>query len=126
MGLDALQDGVTSTLNVIKSNPVGSSLAVGGLALGAGGAVALAVKSKRKKSSKRKNSRKKTSSRRGKRKKGRRRYTPHTAGKGKDRSRKRIRYTKNGQPYVLGRNGKARFIKRSSAKRSHSKKGGRY
>lgn len=54
------------------------------------------------------------------------RYTPHTAGKGKDRSTKRIRYTKNGQPYVLMKSGKARFIKKSGARRSHRTKGGRY
>ena len=59
-----------------------------------------------------------------KKKKGR--YTPHTAGKGKDTSHRRIRYTKKGQPYVIMADGKARFIKKTSAKRSHKLKGGRY
>ena len=49
-----------------------------------------------------------------------------TAGKGKDTSTRRIRMTKNGQPYVILRSGKARFIKRSSARRSRKLKGGRY
>jgi len=49
-----------------------------------------------------------------------------TAGKGKDTSTRRIRMTKNGQPYVILASGKARFIKRSSARRSRKLKGGRY
>jgi hypothetical protein len=54
------------------------------------------------------------------------RYTPRTAGKRKDTSHKRIRYTKNGQPYVIMGNGKARFISRRGAKQSHRRAGGRY
>lgn len=54
------------------------------------------------------------------------RYTPRTAGKRRDTSRRRIRYTKNGQPYVILASGKARFIKKIGAKRSHRRKGGRY
>jgi len=54
------------------------------------------------------------------------RQTPYTARGGKDRSTKRIRMTKNGQPYIILKSGKARFIKKSSAKRSRKLKGGRY
>jgi len=54
------------------------------------------------------------------------RYTPHTAGKRRDTSRRRIRYTKKGQPYVIQSNGRARFIKKSSAHSSHKRHGGRY
>jgi len=54
------------------------------------------------------------------------RQTPYTAGARKDRSRKRIRYTKKGQPYVITASGKAKFIKKAGAKRSHRMKGGRY
>lgn len=61
-----------------------------------------------------------------KKKTSRTRKTPRTAGKRKDTSRRRIRYTKNGQPYVIMASGKARFIKRKSAKSSHKKRGGRY
>jgi len=60
----------------------------------------------------------------GHKKKGRR--TPYTARKRKDTSRRRIRYTKKGQPYIIIRGGKARFIKKSSASRSHKQKGGKY
>jgi len=60
-----------------------------------------------------------------KHKKGQR-YTPHTAGKRKDTSHRRIRYTSKGQPYVIMGNGKARFIKKKGAKIAHKRKGGRY
>lgn len=59
-------------------------------------------------------------------KKKRIRRTPYTAGKRKDRSHRRIRYTKKGQPYIIKGDGRARFIKKSGAKRSHRQKGGRY
>jgi hypothetical protein len=61
-----------------------------------------------------------------KRTKRRGRYTPHTAGKRKDTSMKRIRQTKNGQPYVIMASGKARFISKKSAKAARKKRGGRY
>ncbi len=54
------------------------------------------------------------------------RQTPYTARGGKDRSTRRIRMTKHGQPYIILANGRARFIKKSSAKRSRKQKGGRY
>ena len=110
----------------IRGNPLVSTASVGL----AGGLVGSAVskigrKSSKKKTKKRK---KKTTKRRTRRKRKRKRVrrTPRTAGKGKDRSTKRIRYTKKGQPYVITRSGKAKFIKKSSAKRSHRLKGGRY
>lgn len=49
-----------------------------------------------------------------------------TAKKRKDTSTRRIRMTKNGQPYVILASGKARFIKKSSARLSRKRKGGRY
>jgi hypothetical protein len=128
MTLDALQriigipENVTQT---ISNNPIASTAAavVGGATLAGGVALAVSAVKKRKKSkSKRKNSRKKST--RSKRKRGRR--TPRTAGKGRDRSRKRIRYTKNGQPYVIMASGKARFISKRGAKISKKRKGGRY
>lgn len=122
--------------DVVRGNPIVSTAAI---SAGVTGLVAGATTIvKRKKSSKKKTTKKKkktstkrkksTKSRRkktsGRRKKGRR--TPRTAGKGRDRSTRRIRYTKKGQPYVITRSGKAKFIKKSSAKRSHKRKGGRY
>jgi len=120
----------------VRTNPVvsGGAVALGGTALATGLVVAAksrakkkTSKSKTKKTTKKKRKKVKQTKRRKYTKGGRRiRRTPHTAGKRKDRSTKRIRYTKNGQPYVLTRSGKAKFIKKSSAKRSHKLKGGRY
>jgi len=103
--------------NVLSSSSAKlGAVGLGGLAVGAalGGLAGRAVG---KRSSKRKSSTKRRS---------RVRRTPYTAGKRKDRSTRRIRYTKNGQPYVLMASGKARFIKKSSAKLSRRRKGGRY
>jgi len=130
MGIgDEFQEGLTNVQNLIGENPLAATAIAGGvgIAVGAGTTAAIigAVKKKKKSTKKKsKKSKKKSYSRRKKRKSSRR--TPRTAGKGKDRSTKRIRYTKGGQPYVIMRNGRARFIKRSSARRSHKMKGGRY
>jgi hypothetical protein len=51
---------------------------------------------------------------------------PRTAGKRKDTSTRRIRYTKNNQPYVIMANGRARFIKKSGVRNARKRKGGRY
>lgn len=124
MGIDSLTDGIDSAVGIIKANPVATTVVAGSLTAGAVlGAVALTRK-KRKKSSKRKYSRKKSSRSRSRRRRTRR--TPRTAGKRKDRSHKRIRYTKNGQPYVIMASGKARFISKRGAKISRKRKGGRY
>ena len=117
---------IQNAISTVKSNPVATALGVGGVVVGGGLVTAAIVKSKRKKSSKRKTTRKKTSASRTRKSKRKGRRTPRTAGKGKDRSTKRIRYTKKGQPYVIMKSGKARFIKKTSAKRSHKLKGGRY
>ncbi len=131
---ETLKDEIAATLNnisgIIAANPVASSVVGGGLAAGAVlGTVAL-VKSKRKKKSKSKNTRKKRTSsrsRRGRKTKKRRNYKyARTARKRKDTSTKRIRMTKNGQPYIILKSGKARFIKKSSARQSRKRKGGRY
>jgi len=118
-GLDKLANGSNQLLASPVATSIGGAL-VGGALVGTAIAVASSGKKKtRKTTRKKKSSRRKSSKRKGRR-------TPRTAGKGKDRSTKRIRYTKNGQPYVILRNGRARFIKASSARRSHKKKGGRY
>jgi len=124
--LGGVESYVKDNLGAIE---IGAAGLVAGAALG-GGAVAIAgaVKArKRKSSSKRKRKRyfsSKFKRRKSRKRKGRR--TPHTAGKGKDRSHKRIRYTRKGQPYVIMASGKARFIKKKGAKASHKRKGGRY
>jgi hypothetical protein len=114
---------MTSATQFLKSNIGTIGAAVGGAALGAG-VVYVATRRKKKRSAKRssRTTRKRSTSR----KRARTRRTPRTAGKRKDRSTKRIRYTKNGQPYVLMASGKARFIKKRGAKSARKRKGGRY
>jgi hypothetical protein len=51
---------------------------------------------------------------------------PHTAGKRKDTSHRRIRYTKNNQPYIIQSDGRARFISKRSVSSSKKRKGGKY
>jgi hypothetical protein len=51
---------------------------------------------------------------------------PYTAGKRKDTSHRRIRFTKRGQPYIIKSDGRARFISLKSAKISRRRRGGRY
>jgi len=116
---------VKSATNFIKDNIGLIGAGAGGVALGASvaGATAAISGSRKKKKRKATNSNKRKKSYKHRRKG---RHTPHTAGKGKDRSHKRIRYTKNGQPYIIMASGKARFIKKSGARKSHRTKGGRY
>lgn len=145
--LDGLQDTLSGIGESIKSIVTEKPLATAAVGAAAVGAIALGVvavvkarkkaKKKTKKSSKKK-TKKKTKGRKLKFgskawrkkyiKKGKKRKPKYarTAGKGKDRSTKRIRMTKHGQPYVILKSGKARFIKKSSASRSRKLKGGRY
>jgi hypothetical protein len=75
-------------------------------------------KNRRRKASKRKVSR--VRHRRHKQKK------PYTAGKRKDTSHRRIRYTSNNQPYIILASGKAKFISKKSVRTSRKRRGGRY
>lgn len=120
-----IQDGLNSVMGIIQDHPVGSTVVGGGAAVGAVLGTTAIIKRKRKKKSKRSYSRKKRSARRNRRRK-RSRRTPYTARKRKDRSHKRIRYTKTGQPYIIMASGKARFISKRGAKMSRKRKGGRY
>lgn len=98
---------------------VGFAVASGLVAAGA------IVKARRKKAAKRKSVRK-ASRKRNYRRYKRKQKQPHTAGKRKDTSHRRIKYTKNNQPYIILKSGKARFIKKSSVRNSRKRKGGRY
>lgn len=51
---------------------------------------------------------------------------PYTAGKRRDTSHRRIRYTKHNQPYIIQADGRARFISKKSTKTSKKRKGGKY
>ena len=116
-------------LGFLKSNAgkftLGSAVALGTAGLVAGSVIR--SKRKKRKSRGKSKARKKLYSHYKKvSKRKRTRRTPYTAGKRRDTSMKRIRYTKNGQPYVIMASGKARFIKKKSAKTSRKRTGGRY
>lgn len=102
------------TLGVVAGLASASALGVG---------IAVAAKRRKKKRTVRTNRARKA---RYNRPKGRYRKTPRTAGKRKDTSSRRIRYTEKGQPYILKANGQSKFITKKSAKSSHKRKGGRY
>lgn len=117
-------------LQTIRENPLQTAGLVTAPVLG-GLAVRQVFKrrKKRKTSRKRKTIKRKRSRRSNgrKRKTKRRRYKyARTAGKRKDTSTRRIRQTKNGQPYIILASGKAKFISRRSARLSRKRKGGRY
>lgn len=103
------------------------------IAIGSAGAVilggtALAIHRKRSKSNK-KNAKRKSKSRnkyKNTRSHSKHQKKPYTAGKRKDTSTRRIRYTKNNQPYVILKNGRAKFISKKSVKTSRKRAGGRY
>lgn len=98
----------------------------GGLALTTLGVLGgIAASSSNNKAPRRRKSKSRNHGKRSSRNK-RKRYTPHTAGKRKDTSRRRIRYTKKGQPYVIKADGRARFISQRGASSSHKRKGGKY
>ena len=109
---------VDKVTDFIKKNPATSAL-IGGTALLGAGAIGYAVgkkkstkkKSTKKKSSTRKKSTRKSSTRRSTKRRGRRSYGSEAQYKRKGGLD--VKYTKNGQPYVIQSNGRARFIKRS-------------
>jgi len=123
-GVSNALESVSSEFGNVLSNPIYT--AVGGAIVGGSivGITAAAVSRKKSRPRKKKAVRRSTPKRRGARKRSPK-YA-RTAGKRKDPSHRRIRMTKNGQPYVILASGKARFIKKSSARLSRKKKGGRY
>ena len=123
--LNALKE--NELVGIAKENPlavtVGSIAAGGVLAAGIAGTVSAVRKRKKiKRATRRTTTRRKTVKR-----KTKRTYKyARTAGKRKDTSTKRIRQTKNGQPYIIMASGKAKFISKKSARLSRKRKGGRY
>jgi len=111
-----------------KTAVIATGTGLAGVALGAG---AVSVVNRVRNKTTRKKSKRKSGSRSSRKKntksKKKRTYNyARTAGKSRDRSSKRIRMTKKGQPYIILKSGKARFIKKSSARNSRKRKGGRY
>jgi len=117
---DTIENGLNAINGLLNNS---AATAIGGAVLGSAltGAVIAGTRSSKKKRKSSTRKKRSTSSR-----KKRKRSYARTAGKRKDRSTKRIRMTKTGQPYVILASGKARFIKKSSARNSRRRKGGRY
>jgi len=126
-----------------RLSPGEIAIGAGVIALGAGVATASIIRGRRKKNRRRKTTKNKSTRsrvRRGRKlkfgspayrrkylKNGRRKQKqPRTAGKRRDTSRRRIRYTKNNQPYIILSDGRARFISKRSVSNSRKRRGGRY
>lgn len=130
MGFDTsgfIENALDKTKSLIGS-PIGAGATgavVGAATLGTALAIGAKVKTSRRKTSKKRKSRRKIKrTSRGKHKhrsSPRGKLTRHT-----HRRTKGIHYTSKGQPYIIMASGKARFIKKSGAKRSKKLKGGRY
>jgi len=105
-------------ISYAKANPIKTALAVAGAAA-AGYGIYKAVTRKKRKKSKRKTSRRKAPRRKRSTRTSRSRSrTRRKRGYGTEKQYKRkggldVKYTKNGQPYVIQSNGRARFVKRS-------------
>lgn len=116
-------DNAIGQVNELRRNPVAT--AIGGAVVG-GSLVGAVIASRRKRKTSTRKTRK-PKRRTTRRTKKRRSYKyARTAGKRKDTSTKRIRMTKTGQPYIILKSGKARFISKASARASRKRKGGRY
>jgi len=109
---------LSDATDFIRGNPIISAVGLGTpLALGGIAVVGRRIASRKK--------RKATSKKRKKSTKRKTRRTTKKRRSGLTRATKqKIKFTKNGQPYVITRSGKARFIKRSVAKSARRRKGG--
>lgn len=120
--LDGIKDGIVGAYDevsgIIGGNP---AAAIGGAVVGSaviGAVIGGAVASKKKASKARRKTGKRIKHTSRGWKQDRKRFNKsqkwevaYRKKKHKSRSRKGIHYTKNGQPYILLKNGKARFIK---------------
>ena len=112
MSLESLSS--NAIISHIQNNPLAVGLGVGAVALGTGAVIgAVAIKSRTKK--------RKTNKRHSKKKHPRhQKYHQHYGvketkirRKKKVSRRKGIHYTKKGQPYIILKSGKARFVKKT-------------
>jgi len=125
----AVGGGLGTAEEFIRKHPVTSAVTVGGGAL-AGVAVTQIVRKRAKKSTKAKKStaKKSTSKKRKTVKKKTKKKKSYYKGRTSTRTntkRNKVYYTKkNKQPYIILANGRAKFIKKSSASRMRKTKGG--
>lgn len=128
--MSSILDGVVGdVVGVIKENPIATvGIASGVTGLGVGATSVLLSTRKRSRMSRK---RRKVSSSRFHKKRKVRLHKHRTFRKGKlrrhrHRGTKQIHYTSRGQPYVILRSGRARFISQRGARQSKKRKGGRY
>jgi len=99
----------------ISQNPIGTALGIGAGVVGAGLVGAALIGSSRKKKTSKGRARDRKFVSREKHERRYKRKTPGKRYKSKKRKsstgRKGVKYTKNGQPYIIMASGKARFIK---------------
>ena len=129
MAINSLSDGIKLSANTITANPIAAAVGAAGVGavLGLGTAAIIgAVKQRKNKRRKTRNSGKRNSrikhTKRGLKQDRARRSkqkweVAYQRRKRKMKSKKGIHYTKNGQPYKIMSNGRARFIKRKGGKR---------
>jgi len=107
---------LSGATDFIRGNPLVSTVSVG-LASGFVGAVVAKRRARRKaKSTRKRTTRRKTATRKGRKGTKFRFRTPP--------SKSKIRFTKKGQPFIILRSGKARFIKKTRARLAKRRKGG--
>jgi len=108
---------VNRAISYAKANPIKTALGVAAVAAAGYGIYKAVTRKKKKRSTSRRKSRKtRRSSRRSTRRISRsrtRRRRYGTEGQYKRKGGLDVKYTKNGQPYVIQANGRARFVKRS-------------
>lgn len=111
---------VSDATDFIRGNPL---VAIAAIGAGATGLIAGAKAIRKRRKKKSKTRKKKAPTRR--RKASKKRKTKRTTNRTKrSRSSKRIRKTKNGQPYIILPNGRAKFISKKSARIRKKRKGG--
>lgn len=112
--------------DAIKSHP-SFSAAVGGAVVGAGAvAIAGAVRRRAKKTTTRRKAttRRTTAATRKTKRKATSSFKKRRDRAFRNASSKKIRFTKNGQPFIILKSGKARFISKKSARLRKVRKGG--
>ena len=129
-GAEAQRMAGPSTRDILRDPRLLAGLGIAGIAGTVIGAQVLKSRKKTKKAPKKKAPTKKTRKARKRKaptKKTKSKRSPggsHFALAGGARGSHRIKYTKTGQPYILEHSGKARFIKRSSARQARARTGG--
>ncbi len=110
----------SASTDFIRSNPITTTAIALGVPLTFVGIAAVRRRVTRKRAARKRTTRKRAARKRTTRKRAARRKR---SGLRKGVKQK-IRFTKKGQPFIITRSGKARFIKKTTATRAKARKGG--